>query len=339
LSHALLVDDPRFVQHRSGGYHPERPERLTAARAAADRARDSYGVSWMRVEPRAATDEEIARVHAPEFVESLEQLRGSRGHIDPDTYVCPESVEIARLAAGSTVAMVEALIAGTAPRGVSLVRPPGHHARPGQAMGFCLLNNVAIAAAAARARGLGRIAIVDWDVHHGNGTQEIFWRDASVLYVSTHQYPFYPGTGASDERGVGEGAGFTVNVPLSAHGGDGVYRGAFERVILPVLESYAPELVLVSAGFDAAKRDPLAEMELSDAAFGWMAREIGRVARGRPVGLVLEGGYDLVALEAGLAAAIGGLVRGHADEVARVLDDEDLDRAAGAAKLAWATVD
>jgi acetoin utilization deacetylase AcuC-like enzyme len=339
LTLTLLASDPRFLQHRSGGYHPERPERLAAAQAAIDLAREAHGVKWERVEPRPATDEELARVHDPAFVEKLEKLRGARGHIDPDTYVCPESVDIARLAAGSTIAMVEGLLAGPSRRGVALVRPPGHHARPAQAMGFCLLNNVAVAAAHARARGVSRVAVVDWDVHHGNGTQEMFYRDASVLYVSTHQYPFYPGTGAADERGEGEGAGYTVNVPLSAHGGDGVYRGAFERVILPVLESYAPELVLVSAGFDAAKRDPLAEMELSDAAFGWMAREIARVAGERPVGLVLEGGYDLVALESGLLAAIGGLVRGEAPDVARVVDGDDLDRAAGAARLAWSTVE
>jgi acetoin utilization deacetylase AcuC-like enzyme len=337
---ALLVDDPRFSLHRSGGYHPERPERLVAARAALEKAE----VSWRRVEPRSATDEQLARVHDPAFVERMEKLRGTRGHIDPDTYVSPESVDIARLAAGSVTAMVDAMIDGAADRAVALVRPPGHHARPAQAMGFCLFNNVAVAAAHARARGLERVAVVDWDVHHGNGTQEIFWRDAHVLYVSTHQYPFYPGTGAADERGEGEGAGFTVNVPLSAGGGDGVYRGAFERVILPIIEAYRPELLLVSAGFDAAKRDPLAEMELSDAAFGWMGRELSRVAdagskNGRAkVALVLEGGYDLVALESGLRRAIEGVVRGEASDVQRLVDDDDLDRAAAAAKRSWGIV-
>ncbi len=208
-------------------------------------------------------------------------------------------------------------------------------------MGFCLLNNVAVAAAHARSRGLERVAVVDWDVHHGNGTQEMFWRDPHVLYVSAHQFPFYPGTGDTDEVGDGGGKGFTVNVPLAAGGGDGVYASAFERVVLPVVESYAPDLVLVSAGFDASARDPLAQMELSPNAFGWMARELARQAarsaRGR-MALVLEGGYDLVALEAGLGGAIDGMLAGRADPIAPS-DDEGVTRAASWAKKAWSHVD
>jgi acetoin utilization deacetylase AcuC-like enzyme len=208
-------------------------------------------------------------------------------------------------------------------------------------MGFCLLNNVAVAAAHARARGIQRVAVVDWDVHHGNGTQEMFWRDASVLYLSTHQFPFYPGTGDLDEVGEGDGKGYTVNVPLGAGGGDAVYASAFERVLLPVLEAYAPELVLVSAGFDAAARDPLAQMELTPEAYGWMARAIARVtdatSRGR-MALVLEGGYDLVALEGGMRSAVEGMVAGSAVEPARAPDDEGVERAAKAAEKAWAGV-
>ena len=176
-------------------------------------------------------------------------------------------------------------------------------------MGFCLLNNIAVAAAHAVSRGLERVLVVDWDVHHGNGTQEMFLRDPRVLFMSTHQWPFYPGTGAARERGEGAGEGFTVNVPMTAHGGDGIYASAFEQVLLPIAAEYAPELVLVSAGFDAATRDPLAQMEVSSDAFGWMARALAGVAdksaKGR-IALVLEGGYDLVALEAGLGQAIGG---------------------------------
>ena len=177
-------------------------------------------------------------------------------------------------------------------------------------MGFCLVNNVAVAAAHAVARGHERVLVMDWDVHHGNGTQEIFWRDPRVLYMSTHQYPFYPGTGAATDIGEGPGEGFTVNVPLSAHGGDAVYRAAFERVILPIAEAYAPELVLVSAGFDAAARDPLAQMELSAEAYGWMARRLTRVVAGKERGGAdrarARGGYDLVSLESGLARTIRG---------------------------------
>jgi acetoin utilization deacetylase AcuC-like enzyme len=334
---ALLVDDRRFDLHLAPGHHPERPERLIAARAAVQKS----GVSFETVAPREATDDELARVHDPRFVEQLALLRGQQGYLDPDTYVSPSSVEVARVAAGSLVAMVEAMITGTVPKGVALLRPPGHHARPAHAMGFCLLNNVAIAAAHALTVGLERVAVVDWDVHHGNGTQEMFWRAPGVLYISTHQFPFYPGTGDVDEVGEGDGRGYTVNVPLAAASGDAVYATAFERVVLPVLRAYAPELVLVSAGFDASARDPLAQMDLSAAAFGWMGRELARVAdttaRGR-IALVLEGGYDLVALEAGLASAMDGMICGSATELARAPDDESVERAVGWANKAWGAV-
>jgi acetoin utilization deacetylase AcuC-like enzyme len=338
MTDALLLSDPRFFQHRSSAYHPERPERLDAAQAAIERARTGTGLTFAPIEPRPATADELARVHDPAFVAWMETLRGKIGHIDADTFVGPESVAIAELAAGGCVALVDSILDGPVKRGVALVRPPGHHARPDQAMGFCLFNNVAVAAAHARARGLGRVAIIDWDVHHGNGTQEMFYRDPSVLYVSTHQFPFYPGTGAAAEAGEADGEGYTINVPLTAGGGDGIYRGAFERVILPALTEYRPELVIVSAGFDASARDPLAEMSLSAEAFGWMARALRRVADTSAEGrilLALEGGYDLVALEAGLLAATHGLVEGTAVEIAREVDHEDLTRASTVAKRTW----
>jgi acetoin utilization deacetylase AcuC-like enzyme len=287
---ALLVDDARFDTHAPPGHHPERPERLIAARAGAKAAQ---GTAFESVTAQSATDDQLARVHDRSFIEALSKLRGESGYLDPDTYVSAQSVDVARLAAGSLVAMVDAMIDGPVAKGVALLRPPGHHAKPGRAMGFCLINNVAVAAAHARARGLERVAVVDWDVHHGNGTQEMFWRDPSVLYLSTHQFPFYPGTGDLDEVGEGDGTGYTVNVPLEAGSGDAVYTSAFERVLLPVLEAYAPELVLVSAGFDAAARDPLAQMELSSQAYGWMARAVARATEGSSGGrmaLVLEGG-------------------------------------------------
>lgn len=337
---ALLLSDPRFFQHRSSAYHPERPERLDAANAAIERARSANGLVFAPVEPRAATEEELGAVHDPRFVKWLHTLRGEEGYIDADTYVGPESVSVAELAAGGTVALVDALLDGPTKRGIALARPPGHHARPAQAMGFCLYNNIAIAAARARARGLERVAILDWDVHHGNGTQEIFYRDPSVLYVSTHQFPFYPGTGAVLETGEGDGKGYTVNVPLTAGGGDGIYRGAFERVILPALEEYRPQLVLVSAGFDASARDPLAEMSLTADAFGWMARALRGVADRHADGrilMALEGGYDLVALEAGLHSAVRGLVEGTAVDIAREVDHEDLARAGDVAHQTFRT--
>jgi len=341
----LLVDELRFDAHASGAYHPERPERLTAARSAVTRAR----VHWDRVPAREATNEELVRVHSPAFVEQLEKLRGARGYLDPDTYVAPASIEVARLAAGGLVALVDRMLDGGAgsETGVALLRPPGHHARREQAMGFCLVNNIAVAAAHAVSRGLERVLVVDWDVHHGNGTQEIFWRSPNVLYMSLHQYPFYPGTGNATDIGEGAGEGFTVNVPLTAHGGDGVYRTSFEQVLLPIAESYAPELVLVSAGFDAAVRDPLAQMEVTADAFGWMARALAGVAaksaKGR-IALVLEGGYDLVSLESGLAQAIDGVTHPGApgsqveSTVARDPDHADVERAKREAARAWGKV-
>ncbi len=338
---ALVVDDPRFDRHAPPGHHPERPERLTAARAAIARSA-AAGVPFERVLPRAATDDELVRVHDRRFIESLTKLRGEAGYLDPDTYISAESVEIARLAAGSLVSMVDAMIDGPVPKGVALLRPPGHHARPARAMGFCLLNNVAVAAAHARARGLQRIAVVDWDVHHGNGTQEIFWTDPNVLYISTHQYPFYPGTGDAEENGLGAGRGYTVNVPLTAGSGDVEYAKAFERIVLPVIESYAPDLLLVSAGFDASARDPLAQMNLTPNAFGWMARELAHVTASATKGrmaLVLEGGYDLVALEAGLRSAVDGMLSGRADDIGGEPDDDaGIARATEWAKKAWASV-
>ncbi len=342
MTDALLLSDPRFFQHRSSGYHPERPERLDAAQAAIERARTTAGLAFSAVEPRPVTEEELALVHEPDFVKWMQKLRGNDGYIDADTFVGPESITVAELAAGGTVALTDAILDGPVKRGVALVRPPGHHARPGQAMGFCLFNNVAIAAAHARKRGLERVAIVDWDVHHGNGTQEAFYGDPHVLYVSTHQFPFYPGTGAVLETGERDGKGYTINVPLTAGGGDGIYRGAFERVILPALEDYRPELVIISAGFDASARDPLAEMALSPAAFGWMGRALRKVADTSADGrvlLALEGGYDLVALEAGLLAATRGIVEGTAVEIARDVDHEDIARASAVAKHTWRSVE
>jgi acetoin utilization deacetylase AcuC-like enzyme len=339
---ALVVDDLRFDRHAPLGHHPERPERLVAARGALARSM-ARGLRFERVTPREASDAELARVHDPRFIESLTKLRGGTGYLDPDTYVGAESVAIARLAAGSLVAMVDAVIDGHTKKGAALLRPPGHHARPSRAMGFCLLNNVAVAAAHARARGLERVAIVDWDVHHGNGTQEMFWRDPHVLYISTHQHPFYPGTGEADEVGEGDGKGYTVNVPLAAGGGDAVYRSAFERVVLPVLEGYAPDLVLVSAGFDASARDPLGHMELTPQAFGWMGRELARLADASALGrmlLVLEGGYDLVAVEAGLERTFDGMLSGRAAELPQaVRTDDGVERAANWAKKGWTGVD
>ncbi len=309
----FVVDDPLFDEHRSSAYHPERPERLGAARRAVT-ACEEGGLRIVPVPARDATDAELGRVHEAPWLATLASVRGVRAAIDDDTYVGPRSVEAAVRAAGGGVALIDALIdAGASdPRlGLSLVRPPGHHATPARGMGFCLLNNVAVAAAHALARGLSRVAIVDWDVHHGNGTQDAFWSEERVLFISLHQWPMYPGTGGSSQLGADGARGRTINVPLSRGANDAVYAAAMDRVVLPALRRFAPELVLVSAGFDGHHRDPLADMALSEEGYRAMAASLRAVAEesgGGRIAVFLEGGYDLAALEASLAATIEGLL-------------------------------
>lgn len=306
-----LVDDALFDEHRARGYHPERPERLVAARRAVETCR-ARGIEFVRQGARDIESNEILRVHDEAYVELLERNNGLFAALDDDTYLTPRSVAAAYRAAGGSLALVDALLGpGEASKGLALLRPPGHHARPDRGMGFCLLNNVALAARHARAHGVERVAIVDWDVHHGNGTQEAFIDDPNVLFVSLHQYPFYPGTGRASEVGTGEGKGYTVNVPLSADASDITYHSAFEQVVLPVVARFEPQLILVSAGFDAHARDPLAGMTVSAAGFGWMARELSKLAEATAKGrmaLFLEGGYDLEGLETSLEAAVSAMM-------------------------------
>ncbi|MFO0762021.1 MAG: histone deacetylase [Byssovorax sp.] len=317
-AHFHLADDPLFLRHRSRGYHPERPERLGAARRAIERVAEE-GLVASPLPPRDATPAELGRAHDAGYLAELARLAGHHAALDADTYVSPDSVAAAYRAAGATIAMVEALLAPEGPRtGVALLRPPGHHATRDRGMGFCLLNNAAIGALHALDRGLARVAIVDWDVHHGNGTQDIFWTDPRVLYVSLHQAPFYPGTGAREETGEGPGQGTTLNVPLSEGATSAAFHLAFTRVILPALRAFAPELVLVSAGFDAHVRDPLASMLVDEAAYGSMAASLAQVAAesaGGRIALLLEGGYDLSAIELSLAASIRGLFGRAPEEV------------------------
>jgi acetoin utilization deacetylase AcuC-like enzyme len=307
LTSLAVVDDPSFDEHRPPFEHPERPERLMAARRAV--ARIAERATLLPVPARLASDDELARIHTPAYIEALGRLAGSAGVLDEDTYLAPRSVDASRRAAGGAVELVDALLDGKASRGVALLRPPGHHARPGGAMGFCLLNNVAVAAAHARARGATRVLIVDFDVHHGNGTQESFYADPSVAFVSLHQFPFYPGTGDLSEVGTGDARGLTVNVPLSVGADDAVYLAAFSRIVAPIASEFAPSLVLLSAGFDAHERDPLAEMRLTDAGYGALLRTLtAALPASTPIGMLLEGGYDLEALEASLASALDALL-------------------------------
>jgi acetoin utilization deacetylase AcuC-like enzyme len=301
----ILIHSDRFAEHQTPPGHPERPERAEVMDAVAERWRQRGAEI---VAPRAATVEQLARVHDPDYLRRISETAGKASQLDPDTYTSPESYDIALLAAGAAVDAVERVMGGSHQAAVAMVRPPGHHAERDRAMGFCLLNNVAVAAAHARAQGAAKVAIVDYDVHHGNGTQHIFEADPHVLYISTHQFPYYPGTGAATEAGRHSGLGFTVNVPLEVGAVDEDYQLVFSHLVLPVLRQFGPDLILVSAGFDAHERDPLGGMRLSTAAFAAMTLELRAVAeeccRGRIVS-VTEGGYDLEALASSLDAIIG----------------------------------
>jgi acetoin utilization deacetylase AcuC-like enzyme len=252
---ALLADDDLFLEHVAPPEHPERAQRLLAVRAGLELAEAAAGARFSRLQFGDATEEQLLRVHDAAYIESLGHLADRSGYLDSDTYLSPGSVPAARRAAGSSVALVEALHAGHARVGFALPRPPGHHALADRAMGFCVLNNIAIAAAHARALGRARVLVLDWDVHHGNGTEAIFYSDPSVLFVSLHQHPNYPGTGAAPDVGRGDGRGLNVNLPLPPGANDAVYAAAFERIVLPIIEGFAPELALVSCGFDAHQRD------------------------------------------------------------------------------------
>jgi acetoin utilization deacetylase AcuC-like enzyme len=295
----LLIASARFDEHTTPPGHPERPERAHVFDDVAARWRERGGRT---LAPRAATRDELLRVHAAEYIDALAATAGKPGQmLDSDTFTSPESYEVALLAAGATVQAAEHALDHHEPA-FALVRPPGHHAERARAMGFCLFNNVAVAAAAARARGLSRVAVVDLDVHHGNGTQWIFYNDPSVLYVSTHQFPFYPGTGAADEVGSGDGEGFTMNVPLEAGATDADYARVY-TVIGAVLREYAPELLLVSIGYDAHADDPLASMFVSSPGYVEIVRLLVSAVH-CPLALVMEGGYELTALRECLEGTI-----------------------------------
>jgi acetoin utilization deacetylase AcuC-like enzyme len=300
----IVFTDPRFLDHDPGPGHVESPARLDAIMGELARA----PVDGVSVEmPRAATDAEIEAVHHPDYRARLARLAGEYAELDADTAVSPGSWEAATLAAGAAVGGVEAVMKGRAANAFALVRPPGHHARPAEAMGFCLLNNAAVAAEAARRAGAARVLIVDWDVHHGNGTQEIFAARDDVLYMSVHQYPFYPGTGAAEEIGVGAGKGATVNCPLPAGQDDADYGAVFHDLLLPAGRAFAPDLIIVSAGYDAHERDPLADMNVTERGFAAMTSLLCELAAGVCGGklvLLLEGGYDLAALASSVHASL-----------------------------------
>jgi acetoin utilization deacetylase AcuC-like enzyme len=304
----VFVTHPDYVKHLTGPGHPERPERVTAITDALKHSSLVDLLAPIAVDP--ATEDELAAVHTPAYIHHVHEVAShGGGALDPDTVASPDSYEIALLAAGGALTATRAVLEGRARTAFAAVRPPGHHALADRAMGFCLFNNAAVAAADACQRvGLSRVCILDWDVHHGNGTQAIFYRDGRVLYISLHQEHWYPGTGAIDERGEGDGAGFTINVPLPAGTGDDGYRLVFEEVVVPVLRVSAPQVLIISAGYDAHFDDPLGGMLVTAPGFRTLAEMVMQTrAEGAGVVGILEGGYHLAHLATSVLATLEAL--------------------------------
>ena len=307
-----IVLDPRYRAHDPGAGHPERPERLLTVE---DLVHDWHGPPLERVAARIAAEDEIRAAHTDDLYARIRETQHvARARIDADTTTCDRSFETALLAAGGLMELVDAVATRAYQNGFAFVRPPGHHATAAQAMGFCLFNNVAVAARhLQKQHGIERVAILDWDLHHGNGTEAIFYDDPTVLYMSLHQFPFYPGTGAVTDVGRGPGLGYNVNVPFSAGVGDEGYLLAFEEILAPILRQFAPQFILVSAGFDCHWRDPLGGMQVTEKGFLGMTRSLlevaDDVAGGRMVA-VLEGGYDLDAIRGSTEAVLTELGHG-----------------------------
>jgi acetoin utilization deacetylase AcuC-like enzyme len=342
-----IVTTPRFADHLNPPGHPERVERFEVMQGIASEFRKSGGSV---IEPARVGEDDLARVHDTEYISLIRETAGRAVALDADTFTSPDSFDVACLAAGAAVAAVDHVLddgpQGSGPhtgsgagldgprRALALVRPPGHHAERNRAMGFCFFNNIAVAAAHARARGLARVAIVDYDVHHGNGTQWAFYADPSVLFISSHQFPYYPGTGAADEIGTQAGRGFTANLPLSTGATDADYERVYTRIALPILRAFNPELILVSAGFDAYMDDPLGGMRLTAPYFGRLTAQIAAIADeccdGRLVAIT-EGGYD----PAGIRDSLRAVVRAMGEES----DGDGFGTPSGATPRGDATID
>lgn len=312
MSAGGLVTHPDYTTHDTGPAHPEKPDRLRAV--VAHLGETGIAKDAVAIPPRRAEEQWIETVHAASYVRRVKEscARGDRIIDSMDTVICPESYDVSLLAAGGMLAAVDAVVERKVQGAFCAVRPPGHHALRDVAMGFCLFNNVAIAARyAQRKHGLGRVLIIDWDVHHGNGTQDLFYDDPSVFFFSIHQYPFYPGTGAAHETGSGEGIGSTMNAPMPAGRTDDDYVRVFEEKLGPAVDGFRPDIILVSAGFDAHRADPLGGMNLTEDGYARLT-DIARAwatqhCDGRIVS-TLEGGYDLGALARSVATHVGRLM-------------------------------
>lgn len=306
-----IIWDALFLEHKTGPGHPECPARLEAIW---DRLRSSQvGAQVEHLKPRQATHDEVALIHSLDYVRAIESTAGHTTQLDPDTVASPRSYEAALLAVGGLLQAVDAVVTGPLSNAFALVRPPGHHAEREQAMGFCLFNNIAIAAEYARKHhGAQRVFIMDYDVHHGNGTQWAFYDRPDIFYCSTHRYPFYPGTGAEQDVGTGKGRDYTRNIPMRGGEGDLEYDSCFEKIVLPLAKSYDPDLILLSAGYDAHQRDPLGGMNVSAEGFGRMTAGLLQVAQevcGGKLVAVLEGGYDLQGLADSVDATLDAMLK------------------------------
>src|SRR4030066_2196810 len=324
-----IVKDWRYVEHNMGDAHPESPQRI---RAIYEMLEEEKGLaSLILIPPRTATKKEIALIHTQEYIEQIEETAGrERVYLDPDTSTSPRSYEVSLLAAGGMLEAADRIMDRKAGNAFALVRPPGHHAEASQAKGFCIFNNVAIAAQSLVEKwGLRRILIVDWDLHHGNGTQTAFYSRDDILYFSTHQFPHYPGRGHWSEVGDKRGQGFTVNVPLAPEKTDDDFLFIFRRLLAPIAAAYKPEFILISAGFDIFAGDPLGGMEVSVKGFGAMAGELtnlaDKTARGRLL-LTLEGGYNLFGLRDGVRSVLLALSGRKSESPAKLSISASLER-------------
>jgi acetoin utilization deacetylase AcuC-like enzyme len=320
MAHCAVVVDPEYLKHEPGEFHPERPARI---RALLDLAEKLDKERFQILPPEAANRTDLESCHGADYVKLVEATSRTNHYVlDGDTITCRDSFGVGLLAVGGFLRLIDSIAVGEAQNGFALVRPPGHHALRDRAMGFCLFNTMAIGAHHLKKTcGAKRIMIMDWDVHHGNGTQDSFYEDPSVLFISTHQFPYYPGTGAITEVGLNAGEGYTLNIPLPAGCGDAEYLRVFHDVVVPAAKKFEPEWILVSAGFDPHRRDPLGGMNVTETGFSGMARLLlqlaDQYAEGR-IAFLLEGGYDLAALTRSVAAVLETLQQNsHAEEAAK----------------------